>query len=112
MAQSNPISVPVAVTVDTSGVVKDGVRTTEFWTTIFMHLITLSSMIVVLTGHQFSGTALTPLVPAAAALASGICQAYYSHSRSTLKQQAASMPPLLIANALQGATQPNVPPGP
>lgn len=84
--QQVPIVVPAEVAITAN--VKPGYLTTEFWSTQIVHLLTLVSMVLTLTGHTFHDTALTPLVPAAAIVASGIAQGWYSHSRGMLKAQA------------------------
>lgn len=66
-------------------VTKDALRTTEFWTTIFVHLITVTSFVCAVFGVKFDGSRWSVLVPVAALIASGIAQAYYSHSRAVTK---------------------------
>lgn len=87
MQASTQITMPVAVQVSPN--VKPGYLTTEFWSTQLVHLLTLVSMVLTLTGHTFHDTALTPLVPAAAIVASGLAQGWYSWSRGKLKAQIA-----------------------
>lgn len=74
--------------------IKGGFRTTEFWTTMFLHLLSAITVILTLTGHSFDSEKLQPLVPMAAMLASGLAQAYYSHSRSSLKAVALTTTPV------------------
>jgi hypothetical protein len=67
---------------------KPGIKTTEFWSTAFVHLITASVVISALMGKNFDGGKLQPLVPIAAFFASAIAQAFYSHSRKDVKTAA------------------------
>jgi ABC-type transporter Mla MlaB component len=79
------------VPVQVSPTPKPGYLTTEFWSTQIVHLLTLVSMVLTLNGHTFHDTALTPLVPTAAILASGIAQGWYSYTRGKLKTEVTSL---------------------
>lgn len=74
--------------------VKPGISTTEFWTTLFVHLVTTASLLAALFGKQFDGNKLQPLIPAVAMLASAIAQGFYSHSRAVVKSAALYSPPV------------------
>lgn len=60
---------------------KPGYLTTEFWATILTHVIT----IVTLLNVPLNTNKLTALVPVAALIMSAVAQAFYSHSRATVK---------------------------
>lgn len=64
---------------------KPGIKTTEFWTTVLVHLITVATVILSATGSSFDTSKLNALVPVAAMIASGIVQSFYSASRGRVK---------------------------
>ena len=60
---------------------KPGYATTEFWSTILVHLITVVTMFNV----NLNSDKLSALVPMGAFFMSAIAQAYYAHSRGHTK---------------------------
>ena len=64
---------------------KPGIKTTEFWSTVLFHVITVVSLVLTATGSAFDTSKLNALVPVAALIASGAAQAFYSLSRAKVK---------------------------
>jgi hypothetical protein len=64
---------------------KPGIQTTEWWGTLFVHLITALTTIAVVFGKSLDVTGLNDLVPSLAIVSSGIAQGFYSHGRSLVK---------------------------
>ncbi|GAA4346299.1 hypothetical protein [Angustibacter luteus] len=73
---------PVAVV---AAPAKKGLRTSEFWQTLFTQLLALAVSVVALFGGRLDSTAVQALVPAAALFASAASSAWYSQSRSKVK---------------------------
>lgn len=60
---------------------KPGYTTTEFWSTILVHAITIVTVLFT----NFNSDKLSALVPLGAFFMSALAQAYYSHSRGATK---------------------------
>ena len=75
---------------------KPGYTTTEFWTTLIVHAITVVAVVMSAFGHTFDGSALQPLVPAISVLASAVAQAVYTVTRGKVKQSIAQNSPKSI----------------
>lgn len=60
---------------------KPGYLTSEFWSTILVHLVT----IVTLFNVNLNSDKMSALIPLGAFFMSGLAQAYYSHSRGHTK---------------------------
>lgn len=67
---------------------KPGYTTTEFWQTVFVHLIAAIVALGTVFHTHFDLNGLQAIVPAIALLASAIAQSVYSHSRATVKSSA------------------------
>jgi hypothetical protein len=70
--------------------VKPGLTTTEFWQTLLVQLIAVTVTVGSLWNSRFTLDGLRALVPSAAILAAALAQAFYTHSRGTVKAAAAS----------------------
>jgi hypothetical protein len=70
------------------GEVKPGWTTTEFWQTVFIHLIVAIVALGTVFHTHFNLNGLQALVPTIALLASAVAQSVYSHSRATVKSSA------------------------
>jgi hypothetical protein len=70
------------------GEVKPGYTTTEFWQTVFVHLIAAIVALGTVFHTHFDLNGLQAIVPAIALVASAIAQSVYSHSRATVKSSA------------------------
>jgi hypothetical protein len=70
------------------GQVKPGWTTTEFWQTVFVHLIAAVVALGTVIHTNFNLNGLQAIVPAIALVASAIAQSVYSHSRATVKASA------------------------
>jgi len=78
-----------------AGSVEPGYTTTEFWTTLLTHVIAGAVAFIALFKH-FDTANVQAVVPAVALVAAAIAQAFYSHSRATVKaaaQAVATTPP-------------------
>lgn len=80
---------------------KPGYTTTEFWSTMLLHMFSGVAVLASLFTHTpFDARGLQPLIPVAALVMSGIAQAYYSHSRAHVKDSAnQSATGVLVAQA-------------
>ena len=70
------------------GEVKPGWTTSEFWQTVFVHLIAAIVALGTVFHTHFNLNGLQAIVPAAALFASAVAQSVYSHSRATVKSSA------------------------
>ena len=68
---------------------KPGFKTTEFWQTTLLHVLTAVVVIASTFGYHIDSVRWEPLIPAAALIASALAQAFYSTSRATVKVAAA-----------------------
>lgn len=73
-----------------SSTVDPGYTTTEFWQTLFFHLVAATVAIGSLFGAHFNLDGMQSIVPAVAIAAAAIAQAAYSRSRATVKAAAAA----------------------
>lgn len=64
---------------------KNGVRTTEFWSTVGLHVLNGVIAVAALFGKQLDGSQLQPLIGIAALFASSIAQGVYVIGRSKVK---------------------------
>ena len=64
---------------------KPGFKTTEFWQTTMLHVLTAFIVIASTFGYHIDSVKWEPLIPAAALIASAIAQAFYSVSRASVK---------------------------
>lgn len=64
---------------------KPGYLTTEFWTTLFVHILTLLALVFTLSGHTLKTDKFAALIPSAAVIASAVAQLAYSQSRAKTK---------------------------
>lgn len=91
-----------------------GFTTTEFWTTMLVHLVTgIVTISSLFTHTPFDASGLQPLIPVAALVMSGIAQAYYSHSRAHVKANAKSADTTVLttqANIASAAPVASAPP--
>lgn len=86
MNGTNPTPAPVVIPNDPG--VKPGVKTTEFWFTVFTNIIGAVVAIATLLGKNIDKNSLLALVPVASLLVAGLVTAYYNHSRGQVKQAA------------------------
>jgi hypothetical protein len=70
------------------GEVKPGWTTSEFWQTVFVHLIAAVVALGTVFHANFNLNGLQAIVPAIALVASAVAQSVYSHSRATVKSSA------------------------
>jgi hypothetical protein len=70
------------------GAVKPGWTTTEFWQTVLVQVIAAIVALGTVFHTSFQLNGLQSVVPVAALLAAAIAQAFYAHSRSTVKSAA------------------------
>ena len=70
------------------GVVKPGWTTTEFWQTVFVHVIAAVVALGTVVHTNFNLNGLQAIVPTIALVASALAQSVYSHSRATVKSSA------------------------
>jgi hypothetical protein len=70
------------------GDVKPGWTTTEFWQTLFVHLIVAVVALGTVFHTNFNLNGLQAIVPAVALIASAVAQSIYSYSRSSVKSSA------------------------
>ncbi len=75
---------------------KPGFVTSEFWSTVFVHLLSVVALVLSSTGHVFDSTKLDSLVPVAALIASGIAQSFYSLSRGKVKAAVVTADPAVV----------------
>jgi hypothetical protein len=87
---------------------RPGYTTSEFWSTLIIHLISGVATLVSLTTHTpFDASGLQPLIPVAALFASGLAQAYYNHSRGHVKGRSlVAAADVLTTQAAVAATNP------
>lgn len=73
---------------NTGGIAKPGIRTSEFWATILTHLFTIATSAYALAGQPFPDrlAGLQVLVPVAGLVASAGVQAAYSLARGRVKE--------------------------
>lgn len=64
---------------------KPGYLTTEFWTTAFIHLLSLIALVWTLSGHTLKTDHFAAVIPSAAVIASAVAQLAYSQSRAKTK---------------------------
>jgi hypothetical protein len=85
----------------TPGAVDPGYTTTEFWQTLLVNVVAAVVAIGTIFRTNFNLNGAQAAVPAAAVLAAAIAQAFYSHSRATVKvaAQAASSSVVVAASA-------------
>lgn len=72
------------------GDVKPGWTTTEFWQTVFVHLVAAVVALGTVFHTNFDLNGLQAIVPAIALIASAVAQSIYSYSRATVKSSAQS----------------------
>lgn len=64
---------------------KPGYLTTEFWTTLLMHVLTVVATVMTFTGHTLDKDHFAALIPVGALIGSSVAQLAYSLSRSRTK---------------------------
>lgn len=92
----------------TAGTVKAGWRTTEFWQSLLVQLITIAVAIGSIFKSNFNLNGVQAVVPSIAVLAAALAQAFYSHSRAAVKsaaQNSAAQVATAQAHAMQAAPQ-------
>jgi hypothetical protein len=72
----------------TPGTVKAGWRTTEFWQSLLVQLITIAVAIGSIFKSNFNLNGVQAVVPSIAVFAAALTQAFYSHSRAVVKAAA------------------------
>jgi hypothetical protein len=70
------------------GAVKPGWTTTEFWQTVFVHVVAGVVALGTVFHTDFNLNGLQAIVPTIALVASALAQSVYSHSRATVKSSA------------------------
>lgn len=80
---------------------KAGYLTTEFWSTMLMHAITVA----LLFDTSLNSDKLSALVPVASLLMSGLAQAWYSHSRGHAKVASTNAAAQVVSTQVMAASQ-------
>jgi hypothetical protein len=77
-------------TAQSPGAVDPGYTTTEFWQTVFVHLVAAVVALGTVFNPRFSLNGAQAIIPALAVGASAVAQLFYSRSRATVKAAAQS----------------------
>jgi hypothetical protein len=70
------------------GAVDPGYTTTEFWQTLFVHLVAATVALGTVFNSRFNLDGAQAIIPALALAASAVAQLFYSRSRATVKAAA------------------------
>jgi hypothetical protein len=70
------------------GAVDPGYTTTEFWSTVFVHLVTATVALGTIFNPRFKLDGVQAIIPSLAVVASALAQMFYSHSRAGVKAAA------------------------
>lgn len=93
-----------------TGAVKPGWTTTEFWTTLLIHIIAAVVALGTVFHTHFNLNGLQAIVPTVALVAAALAQSMYSHSRAAVKSsaQAAGAQARTEAPAVSGGHTTNI----
>jgi len=86
------------------GAVKPGWTTTEFWQTVFVHVVAGVVALGTVIHTDFNLNGLQAIVPTIALVASALAQSVYSHSRATVKSSAQKAEAEMTLVGATGAT--------
>jgi hypothetical protein len=89
------------------GDVKPGWTTTEFWQTVFVHVIAAVVALGTVVHTNFNLNGLQAIVPTIALVASALAQSVYSHSRATVKSSAQKAEAEVKLAGTAGGSQPS-----